>query len=62
MVCKGMVRVGNAYESCQYYIFDLMLAGAIFKQVAKTLSPKLSPSDALPQCKVVIGIVLGFDT
>jgi methanogenic corrinoid protein MtbC1 len=56
---EGMVQVGKRYESCEYYISDLMLAGAIFKQVAATLSPMLKPLDSLPRGKVVIGTVKG---
>ena len=37
---EGMVQVGKRYESCEYYISDLMLAGAIFKQVAAMLTRK----------------------
>ena len=56
---EGMVQVGKRYENCQYYISDLMLAGAIFKQAATLLIPKLKPSESIPRGKVVIGTVEG---
>jgi methanogenic corrinoid protein MtbC1 len=56
---EGMVEVGKRYENCEYYISDLLLAGAIFKEAAFMLTPRMKASESLSGGKVVIGTVKG---
>jgi len=56
---EGMIRVGKRYETCEYFISDLMMAGEIFRQVADLLTPKIKRSDAPSRGKVVIGTAKG---
>src|SRR3990170_984433 len=56
---EGMLQVGKRYETCEYFISDLMMAGEIFRQVADLLTPRIKRSDAPSRGKVVIGTAKG---
>ncbi len=56
---EGMALVGQRYETGEYFISDLMMAGAILKQVADILSPRLKAGGAPTGGKVVVGTVAG---
>lgn len=56
---EGMLLVGKRYETGDYYVSDLMLAGEIFKQVAEILRPVLKADAGPSKGRVVIGTVQG---
>ena len=56
---KGMVAVGERYETGDYYVSDLMLAAEIFKQVTAILEPAMAGTVAETRGTVVIGTVQG---
>lgn len=56
---EGMTRVGERYESGEYFVSDLMMAGEILKQAAKILGPALEGAAATTKGSVVIGTVQG---
>lgn len=55
----GMVEVGKRYESCDYFVSDLMMAGEILKQVTAKLAPHMKGNGSEPRGKVVVGTVQG---
>lgn len=55
----GMLLVGKRYETNEYFVSDLMLAGEIFKQVAELLQPVLKADASPSKGHVVIGTVQG---
>lgn len=55
----GMLLVGKRYETNEYFVSDLMLAGEIFKQVAELLQPVLKADAGPSKGHVVIGTVQG---
>ena len=56
---EGMIQVGKRYETNEYFVSDLMLAGEIFKQVSEALGPVLAAGAIGSKGKVVIGTVQG---
>ncbi len=56
---EGMIQVGKRYETNEYFVSDLMLAGEIFKQVSEALGPVLTAGAIGSKGKVVIGTVQG---
>ena len=56
---EGMIRVGRRYETGEYYVSDLIMAGEIFKQANSLLSAGLMAGAAPGNCAVVIGTVQG---
>lgn len=56
---EGMVEVGNMFSSGEYFVSDLMMAGAIFKQVGEIVVPLLGEENTEKVGKVVMGTVKG---
>jgi methanogenic corrinoid protein MtbC1 len=56
---EGMVLVGKRYESGDYYVSDLIMAGEIFKQANTLVSTKFQTDSGATLGKVVIGTVKG---
>ena len=56
-----MKEVGKLYESKEYYIADLIMAGLIFKEVLKldVMKESLNNSSNVKMGKIVIGTVKG---
>ena len=55
----GMADVGKRYESQEYYVSDLIMAGEMFKQASALVSEKFGSSGGETRGKVVIGTVAG---
>lgn len=56
---EGMLGVGKRYESGEYFVSDLMMAGEVFKEAAALLGDQLAASQAPTKGTVVIGTVKG---
>ena len=56
---QGMTIIGERYESGEYFLSDLIMAGEIFKQAGETLTPLIGASGGPAKGKVVIGTVQG---
>ena len=56
---KGMAEIGTRFESCDYFVSDLIMSGEIFKQVAAILDPLLATGGKGQLGKVVLGTVQG---
>jgi methanogenic corrinoid protein MtbC1 len=56
---QGMEEIGRRFESCDYFVSDLIMSGEIFKQVAAILDPLLAAGSTGQMGKVVIGTVHG---
>jgi len=56
---QGMEEIGRRFESCDYFVSDLIMSGEIFKQVAAILDPLLANGSKGHLGKVVIGTVHG---
>ncbi len=56
---QGMVEIGKRYETQDYFVADLMMAGEIFKQASEILSPSMTGLVAETKGEVVIGTVQG---
>jgi methanogenic corrinoid protein MtbC1 len=56
---EGMTLVGERYESGEYFVSDLMMAGEILKGAARILGPALEGAAATTKGSVVIGTVQG---
>src|SRR5512133_548955 len=56
---EGMAEVGKRYETCDYFVSDLMMAGEILKQVTAKLTPYMKGKASEPKGKVVVGTVQG---
>jgi 5-methyltetrahydrofolate--homocysteine methyltransferase len=58
---KGVELVGEKYERQEYFLFNLIWAGEIFKEAAKVLLPKIQESykSIKKKGKVLIGTVKG---
>ena len=55
---EGMVVIGNKFSEGDLFVSDLMMAGAMFKEVSKILAPHIkSGADSEGAGKVVIGTV-----
>jgi methanogenic corrinoid protein MtbC1 len=61
LIAEGMTRVGKLYESKDYYIADLIMAGMIFKDVLKSdsMTANFHSTNAGWVGKVIIGTVEG---
>ena len=55
----GMEEIGRRFESCDYFVSDLIMSGEIFKQIAAILDPLLASGSKGQLGKVVIGTVHG---
>jgi methanogenic corrinoid protein MtbC1 len=56
---EGMVLVGKRFETGEYFISDLVMAGAIFKQATALLGSRLKLDGSGTNGVVVIGTVKG---
>jgi len=56
---EGMVLVGQRYETGEYFISDLMMAGNIFKQATELLGSGAAGEASEPVGVVVMGTVKG---
>ena len=56
---QGMEEIGRRFESCDYFVSDLIMSGEIFKQTAAILDPLLASGSQGHLGKVVIGTVHG---
>ena len=57
---EGMALIGKRFESGEYYLSDLIMAGEIFKQVGAAVAPHLAGGKAAaPKGVIVIGTVDG---
>ena len=56
---EGMALVGKRFEEGTYFISDLMMSGALFKQATEMLSPHMKIGGDASRGKVVIGTVKG---
>jgi len=55
----GMTLVGKRYESGEYFISDLMMAGEIFKATTKPLASRIATGTGGGKGKIVLGTVKG---
>jgi len=58
-MCKGMEIVGLRYETGEYFLTELVGAGAVMKEGMEELSPHLKIKRMKPSGRVVIGTVMG---
>lgn len=56
---EGMILVGKRYETGDYFVSDLMLAGEIFKQATEILGPAMTTTFVATKGQVVFGTVQG---
>jgi len=55
----GMVDVGERFSNGDYFVSDLMMSGAMFKEVGEMLAPYLDGKTGDILAKVVLGTVEG---
>ncbi|HXZ98240.1 MAG TPA: corrinoid protein [Candidatus Acidoferrum sp.] len=58
-MAKGMEVVGQKYQSGEYFLPELVMAGETFKEGMKVFGPHLKPSEVGAQGRIVIGTVEG---
>ena len=58
-MAKGMEIVGEKYESGEYFLAELIMAGEVMKEGMSVLEPHLKAGDIKIAGKVVIGTVRG---
>ncbi len=56
---EGMILVGKRFESCEYFISELMMAGEIFRQINALVASRLKVELVGTRGKVVIGTAKG---
>jgi len=56
---EGMTLVGKRYETGEYFISDLMMAGEIFKATTKPLASRIGTGERSGKGKIVLGTVKG---
>ena len=56
---EGMAQVGKRYETNEYYVSDLIMAGEVFKQAMALISAKFKTDGGANRGTVVIGTVKG---
>jgi 5-methyltetrahydrofolate--homocysteine methyltransferase len=57
---SAMEVVGKRFESCEYFIPDLMMAGEILRQISEQVKPLLDKTSGGKKLgKVIIGTVAG---
>ncbi len=54
---EGMAQVGKRYESGEYYVSELIMAGEIFKEASALVGSKFQAAGGPKRGKVVIGTV-----
>ncbi|AOT70993.1 cobalamin B12-binding domain-containing protein [Geosporobacter ferrireducens] len=55
----GMVEVGKKFQAGEFFVSDLMMSGAIFKDVGDLIKPYLKSTEESKAEKVVVGTVEG---
>jgi methanogenic corrinoid protein MtbC1 len=58
-MCDGMAEVGKLFESGEYYLADLVLAGEVMKDGLEVLEPLLQEGEAQSKGTVVVCTVKG---
>lgn len=53
----GMNGVGKRFQDKEYFVSDLMMSGAIFKEVSELIKPYIKGSDGSSMGKVILGTV-----
>jgi 5-methyltetrahydrofolate--homocysteine methyltransferase len=56
---KGMDIIGNRFETKEYFLSELIMAGEIFSEAQKIINPYIEKGEAKDIRKVVIGTVEG---
>jgi methanogenic corrinoid protein MtbC1 len=56
---EGMNLVGQKFQDGEYFVSDLMMSGAIFKEVSDLIAPYLGNEENSTAGKVVLGTVAG---
>jgi methanogenic corrinoid protein MtbC1 len=56
---EGMALIGKRFESCEYYVSELIMAGEIFKQANALLAPHFKAGSGKTRGSVVVGTVKG---
>jgi methanogenic corrinoid protein MtbC1 len=56
---RGMILVGERYESGEYFVSDLMMAAEIFRSASEILQPAMAGVSTEHKGKIVIGTVAG---
>ncbi|MHA1925476.1 MAG: cobalamin B12-binding domain-containing protein [Candidatus Thorarchaeota archaeon] len=56
---KGMNEVGRRYETNEYFLAELVLAGETMKDAFKVLKPHLTTSDAKERTQIIAATVKG---
>jgi methanogenic corrinoid protein MtbC1 len=56
---QGMTLVGQRFQAGEYFISELIYSGAIFRQVAQQVEPKLAADRGPSRGAVVVGTVKG---
>jgi methylmalonyl-CoA mutase cobalamin-binding domain/chain len=56
---EGMAQVGKRYETNEYYVSDLIMAGELFKRAVALLGTKFQTDGGLKRGSVVVGTVKG---
>ncbi|MFQ5399679.1 MAG: B12-binding domain-containing protein [Anaerolineae bacterium] len=54
---RGMTIVGERFQNGEYFISELIFAGAVFKQAANLVEPRLTSAASDPKGTVVVGTV-----
>jgi methanogenic corrinoid protein MtbC1 len=54
---EGMVRVGKLFETGSYYLADLIVSGAIYRQALDLIGPRNHRPQGQPRGKILIGVV-----
>ena len=54
---EALVEIGNQFDAGEMFVSDLMMAGALFKEVGDTVMPLLKKGDVPSAGKVVLGTV-----
>lgn len=55
----GMIEVGNKFSCGDFFVSDLMMSGAIFKEAGELIAPYLKGQSGESAGKVVVGTVSG---
>jgi 5-methyltetrahydrofolate--homocysteine methyltransferase len=58
-ICKGLDIVGEKFNTGEYFLADLVMAGEIVNEVMPNLKARMNSSDAVQKGKVVMATVKG---
>lgn len=56
---QGMILVGERFQQGEYFVSELIMAGQIFKRIAKILEPQLMNAAVATRGQIVMGSVKG---